>query len=79
VRIGAAYGITTDLQYPCLIQPNLLESRDPDLESKYNSTALANLYTEIRLAVHEPIWLKLIRPKSHNIPLSNMFVKPYGV
>ena len=49
------------------------------MESKYNSTALADLYTEIRPAGHKPIWLKLIRPKAHNIALSNVFVKPYKV
>jgi hypothetical protein len=41
------------------------------LESNYNSTTLADLYTEIRPAGHEPLWLKLIRPKAHNTALSN--------
>ena len=80
IYIGEDRGGLWRHKQPPVSLPNSTQStRDPDLESKYNSTALADLYTEISPAGHEPIWLKLIRPKAHNIALSNMFVKPYKV
>lgn len=55
-------------------QLDLLESRSPGLGIQLQPAALAGLYTRIRLAGHEPIWLKLIRPKAHNTTLSNNII-----